>query len=134
MQFFLLIFTEPGKHALAHPCTYTKLLHKHAPRMRIWAGPPSLPAYCMLRQTGNDCGVTLFHRLLTLARSTPINLKFNYALFVVLPSLSLSLQGSAERRASGCLNTGWENYRLCPAAGRSFQLIFTQPGAHVLVA
>ena len=63
--------------------------------MRIWAGPPSLPAYCMLRQTGNDCGVTLFHRLLTLAlplaRSTPINLKFNYALFVVLPSLSLSL-------------------------------------------
>ena len=94
MQFFLLIFTEPGKHALAHPCTYTKLLHKHAPRMRIWAGPPSLPAYCMLRQTGNDCGVTLFHRLLTLAlplaRSTPINLKFNYALFVVLLSLSVS--------------------------------------------
>ena len=70
---FLIIFTEPGKNALAHPCTYTKLLHKHAPRMRIWAGPPSLPAYCMLRQTGNDCGVTLFHRLLTLALSPALD-------------------------------------------------------------
>ena len=64
--------------------------------MRIWTGPLLPPLACCLltaetdrKRLWRDFIPSLTHSR-PLARSTPINLKFNYALFVVLPSLSVS--------------------------------------------